>query len=49
MLEITNGVLKNNANATSIVADLEEQGLVEVHKKPSKGGRPRTEVRVTVN
>jgi hypothetical protein len=50
LTEITNNVLGNNSNATVIVDDLEEQGLIEVRQHSPKGrGRPRIEVRVVVN
>jgi uncharacterized protein DUF3987 len=51
MLDITNNALKNNATATNIIDDLEEQGLVETRTVTPKGGkgRPRVEVRVIVS
>jgi Protein of unknown function (DUF3987) len=50
MTEITNNVLKNNATASVIVDDLEEQGLVEVRRIAPKGkGRPQIDARVVIN
>lgn len=49
--DLTTGVLKNNSTASAIIADLEEQDLIEKRVVQPKGGgkgRPRTEVRVLV-
>ena len=46
--EITNEVLKNNTSATTILEDLEEQGLVMSRKVNLGKGRPRVEYRIAV-
>ena len=49
-LEITNKVLSNNATASVIMEDLEEQGLIVSRTRTPRGGtgRPRVEYRVLI-
>jgi hypothetical protein len=50
LLEITNEALSNNASASDIIVDLEQQELVERRSISPKGkGRPRVEFRVIVS